>query len=117
MPLPEMVTEHRTYLAMAGIFLVAALAVFLLVRQLSRKPCAFAIGVLAFIVPLAGLTHARNLVWVDELTLWAEAVAKNPESARGQIKYGQELMARGQLEPADAALRCTRKGSNRSGSA
>ena len=100
-PLAEMVNEHRPYLPLAGIFLMAALGLFVLLRQLSVKPWAFAVVVFLFMVPLAGLTHARNQVWVDEITLWADTVAKNPESARAQMNYGIELMSRGEYESAE----------------
>jgi hypothetical protein len=41
-PLAEMVNEHRPYLPLVGIFLMAVLGLFVLVRQLSLKPWVFA---------------------------------------------------------------------------
>jgi tetratricopeptide (TPR) repeat protein len=104
-PLSEMVNEHRPYLPLVGIFLIAALGLFVLLRQLSLKPWVYAVVVLLFMVPLAGLTHARNQVWVDEITLWADTVAKNPESARAQMNYGVELMSRAEYEGAERRFR------------
>lgn len=104
-PLAEMVNEHRPYLPLVGIFLMAALGLFVLLRQLSLKPWVFAVVVFLFMVPLAGLTHARNQVWVDEITLWADTVAKNPESARAQMNYGVQLMSRAEYESAERRFR------------
>jgi Flp pilus assembly protein TadD len=51
------------------------------------------------------LTRARNRVWIDELTLWSDTVAKNPGSARAQMNYGLELMRIGRLEEAEVRFR------------
>ena len=104
-PLAEMVNEHRPYLPLVGIFLMAVLGLFVLLRRLSLKPWVFAVVVVLFLAPLAGLTHARNRIWADKVTMWADTVAKNPESARAQMNYGVQLMGRGEYEDAERRFR------------
>jgi hypothetical protein len=79
LPLLETMAEHRAYLA--GYALVLAL-----VASVPR------IRPLWVLVPvLFTATVVRNLTWADEPTLWAEAAARNPESARAWYGYGDAL--------------------------
>src|SRR5207249_10393911 len=108
MPLSEMVNEHRPYLPDAGLFLLAMVGLFLLVSRMTARPRAiFALVVTVVAIPLIGITRERNRVWQDEMTLWADTVAKNPESTRAQMNYGVELMKVGKMSDAESRFRET----------
>ena len=108
LPLSEMVNEHRPYLPTAGLFLLGMLGLFLLARRLAQRPrLLFAVVVLLLALPLVALTHARNKVWKDDLTIWGDTVQKNPESPRAQMNYGLALMARANYVEAEQRFRET----------
>jgi len=105
-PLAEPVNEHRPYLALTGVFLLAALLLVALVRRLTVRPVvATALLVTLLAVPLAALTRARNLDWRDAETLWGDTVRKAPDSPRGQMNYGLALMRRGRYGDAETRFR------------
>ncbi len=74
-PLKETMAEHRSYLS--GLGLIWALCSFLPAWN-PKKPVW--IAALLLLPLLAGATLLRNEVWRDEVTLWQDAAAKNPES-------------------------------------
>lgn len=81
-PLVELMAEHRVYLASCGLFLIAGLGFARLDgwwRNAERQPSLLprALG-MAAIALLAVLTMARNEVWADPVTLWADAARKAP---------------------------------------
>lgn len=78
-PLLETMAEHRAYLA--GYALVLAV-----VASVPKARRAWAL-----LPVLLVATVARNRVWADEVTLWADAAAKNPESARAVYGHGEAL--------------------------
>jgi tetratricopeptide (TPR) repeat protein len=45
-------------------------------------------------------THARNRVWLDEISLWEDVAEKSPTNGRGLMNYGVALMARGYVRQA-----------------
>ncbi len=78
-PLVETMAEHRAYLAGYAVILV-------FVATVPRPRLLWA---LAPVLLLA--TAARNRVWADEASLWGEAAARNPDSARAWYGYGEAL--------------------------
>jgi len=42
---------------------------------------------------LSGLTHARNRVWLNQLSLWEDAIKKSPNKARVHKNYGKGLLS------------------------
>ena len=91
-PLYVLVNEHRLYLPMVG---VALLASALATRYRGRPAVA---GL--FLLILLTLTVQRNRVWIDEETLWADAVAKGPEMARPYANLGKSYLEQGRNEDA-----------------
>lgn len=85
LPLLETMAEHRAYLLGYAILLAAAASVP------DPAPRAARLLALAAIPALLAATVARNRVWADEVTLWADAAAKNPESARAVYGHGEAL--------------------------
>ena len=83
-PLHILVNEHRLYLPMVG----AALIIAGLGGGFRRRPV------------VGGLVVQRNRVWVNEETLWADAVAKGPEMARPHANLGKTYLEQGRHEEA-----------------
>lgn len=105
-PLAEMVNGHRPYLPLAGMFVLATVAMWLLTRRLSSRPAlVFTLTVALLAVPLLAATRAQNRVWFDGLSLWSDTVTKSPGSGRAQMNYGVALMARGRIAEAESRFR------------
>lgn len=109
-PLAEMVNEHRPYLPLAGLFLLAGAGAMALAARLVGAPLAWAsAGALVLAVPLGLLTRERNTVWRDDLSFWSDIAAKEPAGARAQMNHGIALMARARFpEARDAFERAAR---------
>ena len=82
-PLNVLVNEHRLYLPMVG----AVLALGALLRPLRRVDAA-----VVAVVALALLTVERNSVWLNEESLWADAVRKGPQMARPYVNLGKAFL-------------------------
>ena len=83
----ELVFEHRNHLPSAFIFFPVAMLIVKGLRYYQRMGrqfmilFCFAVTTL-FIVVLGVTTYMRNAVWASEKTLWEDALAKAPQSAR-----------------------------------
>ncbi len=97
LPISDVMMEHRVYLAMPGIGLLAGAAVAGLSARLPRAATA-ATALVA--VLLVALTFARNLVWQSPVSLWLDAAEKSPRKARVLVNYGVALHGAGQLDAA-----------------
>lgn len=98
LPIPDVMMEHRMYLAMPGVALIAAQAA---AWGRGRAPRATTAATAGLAAALVSLTFARNLVWQSPLTLWLDAAGKSPDKARVQLNLGVALHGSGQI--ADAA--------------
>lgn len=97
-PLRDVIFEHRMYLAVAFLAMGCAHVFFYgleRIREISPRTQAIVpIGsILVVLTLISGLTHARNHVWLSELSLWADAVRKSPNKARVRNNYGRGLYA------------------------
>ncbi len=63
------------------------------------------VAALAIALPLGVATHQRNALFVDEATLFADAVAATPRNGRAWLAYGSALMGQGRYDEAETALR------------
>ena len=101
-PLNVLVNEHRLYLPLA--FLGVGIG-WLLPGAQSRRNGLICCLLLAI---CASMTHARTLVWQDELSLWSDAAGKAPGMYRTHLHLGGALEQNGQvaaaLERYDRAL-------------
>ncbi len=106
-PLADVMAERRVYLPSAGIFVAVAAAGGLLWRR--AAPGRWAIGLVAsaavLSIALAAATVARNAVWRDELSLWADAAAKAPRKPRPHLDLGVAYYERGRVDDAIRELR------------
>ena len=99
-PLPDVIFEHRMYLAVAFLAMGCAhIFSFGLkrIREISpRAQIIVSVCSIIILLPLlSGLTYARNKVWLSELSLWADAVRKSPNKARVHNNYGRGLYVLG----------------------
>ena len=99
-PIPDVIAEHRLYLAMAGVALSFPLLLDTFgnlherLRPYTSRLQWAAIGVLLI------LTVARNYVWADEFRLFSDVVAKSPHKLRGYENLIFAYMKRGQEQEA-----------------
>jgi len=98
----ELVFEHRLYLPMFGLALVAAYLLFHLLSE--RRSWAVIISLL-IILSLGTTTYIRNRIWQDDMTLWSDVLSKNPQSARAHLNLGAALVTLGKLDDAIAHYR------------
>jgi hypothetical protein len=97
LPIIDVMMEHRLYMAMPGLVLVAATAfVWLFDRQ---RQVAAVVGV-ALLLILPSLTFARNQVWGSAMSLWTDALSKSPNKARVHVNVGVANHAEGNLDEA-----------------
>ena len=97
-PIRHVIFEHRVYLPSVGFCLLAASLVY----QWSRQPRRAAAVLSVIVLALTVLTHERNKVWRDELTLWEDVKEKSPHKMRPYLNTGIAHSANGEFEKAIA---------------
>lgn len=80
----HVIFEHRMYLPMAGLSIVASAILHVFIRNDKKR---MIIGSLIIAI-LGVLTFQRNFVWRDEFTLWEDNLKKTPQKARSYISLG-----------------------------
>jgi hypothetical protein len=97
LPITDVMMEHRLYLAMPGLVLVAATA---FVGLFDRwRPVAAGVGIILVLL-LPSLTFARNQVWESAMSLWSDALSKSPNKARVHVNVGVAYHAEEKLDEA-----------------
>ena len=110
LPLTDVYVEHRLYLPIALVALLAVTAGFSATAALERRGgltrrlvrAGRLTAALATLVTLGALTIARNTVYADPLRLWEDSVAKAPASERALFNLANEYGRRGQAAQAIA---------------
>jgi tetratricopeptide (TPR) repeat protein len=101
------IAEHRMYLPLAAVMVLAALGLFTLAAAAARTS-AGRIGLAASLV-LAGvygvMTFHRNALYASEITLWADTAAKAPENPRARLHLGRALYDSNRIAEADEQFR------------
>jgi len=93
----EAMAEHRMYVSLAALSVLAALAL----DVLGKKRATLGVGIiLACVLGLA--TMARNTDYQSALVLWRDTVTHRPDVARAHENYGAALLGEGQLAAAAA---------------
>jgi len=105
-PLATIMSEHRTYLPLSGLVVLAPAGIAALVdrRAFKEHRREVGAGVVVLMAALSAATVARNRVWHDELSLWSDAAGKSPASATAQTNFGQALVLRGHVQKGLAAI-------------
>lgn len=104
MPFHAVLQENRAYLATMGIVGLEAIGlVWVVERARTRGPVFWWggwAGILVLVLIYGGLTIQRNVVWHDDLSLWTDAVQKEPKSlvSHDNLSWAYEKM--GQLDRA-----------------
>ena len=100
LPLGDLAVEHRLYLPMSlGLCLIAGQCVAGM-AQLRRLKV-----LLVLMVAMGVLTTARNRVWLNEMTLWQDAMEKSPHSPRPYNNVGKAYYERNDIEGSMAFFR------------
>ena len=85
-PVADAMFEHRTYLPLICLVIVAA-------GLLARLPAATRRAVAAaLLVALLGATVLRNRVWHDEQSLWTDVLSKSPRDARAYFNLAAAFL-------------------------
>ena len=93
----ELVFEHRMYLPGTMLVLLGAA---LLADAKQRHRVATGVLLIILAIPLAGWTHARNLVWANPIELQRDIARKAPNKARTQHNFAAALLEGGLPEEA-----------------
>ena len=96
-PSPDLSADRRMYLPMLAFTGAAALALER-VQPTVWKPAAFSVAVV-----LVALSVSRDLVWMNDPSLWREAVRRSPGKVRPRIQLARSLPAGQALEVLSAA--------------
>jgi hypothetical protein len=99
-PIHDVMMEHRVYLGMPGLSLLAGGATAWLS---DRNRLAARASAAAAVALLAGLTFARNQDWQSALSLWSDAAEKSPRKARVHVNVGVAHHVRDELDLAIAS--------------
>ena len=103
-PLNVLVNEHRLYLPLAGLSLLAGESW----KRWERLPRWRLVG-LVLLGIWGALVWQRNPIWRDEMSLWADASSRSPAMPRAHTHLGNALRDAGRLREAreaySAALR------------
>jgi tetratricopeptide (TPR) repeat protein len=105
--IPEIISEHRMYLPLAG-FLVAAIpsASAMAFRSWDRKKAVRRVlaGTLVLGTLFSAATLARNALWDDPAAFWEDAVSKAPDNWRALTYLGEAYMGRHEYARAATVL-------------
>ena len=111
LPIADYAAEHRMYLPLAGLVVLALLGGHhLLVTRIlppARRALlwrAFCLAVICLVVGLGLLTSRRNRVYQSRLTMAADTIEKRPENLRARTSLTSALMRRGRADEARDAI-------------
>ena len=99
--------DRYMYIASVGFFIGLALLLDGLARRQGAKPVL--IGATVLLAISSVLTVQRNAIWGDNLSLWGDAVAKDPASPMAQFNYGNALQEAERYDEALAAYTTSQK--------
>jgi len=106
--LPDVIEEHRAYLATWGILLALAAAAALALKRALPGPSArwAALAMAGLVSGALGIAlHERNQAWHSREALWADVAAKSPGKARAHFNLAHARSERGDQEGALAEYR------------
>ncbi len=92
----NVIFEHRLYLPMIGVSLVAVFGLLTAVKRIRPVITVFAVVIVLFSV----LTYQRNFIWRDSITLWTDVVQKSPNKARPWVSLGIAYIQQDKYETA-----------------
>ncbi len=97
-PIPSApVADRYIYIPLLGMCLAAGYGMKYLCSK--KKALAAVLFILCLLI-FGTMTHARNYVWNNELSLWNDVVKKSPEKATGYYNLGVVYQDRDELDEA-----------------
>ena len=84
-PITDLMMEHRIYLPMFGIALVASYGIFLLLKQNIIR---FSLVMIVIIIILGTVTYQRNFDWKSVRSIWTSSLQVNPDNPRALVYVG-----------------------------
>jgi Flp pilus assembly protein TadD len=108
-PLADPAADHRMYLPLAAIAIVAVATVAGLVRRASPPvvapaTVAAALAAATLLALEARATATRNLAYADPASLWSDVVARRPDSVRALVNRAGLSLDAGRLDEAERDL-------------
>jgi tetratricopeptide (TPR) repeat protein len=108
-PIKDLAFEHRMYLPLAALVVLAIVCGQLLIQRAAfgmRSKRAVAAGISAVLVAtLTMLTVARNRDYRSAISMWTDVTVKRPENPRARNNLGDNLFKEGKVEEAIPQLR------------
>jgi protein O-mannosyl-transferase len=89
-PLQDALAERRMYLSLVGLILV----VTQIVIRLGCFESASRFIMAAILLTLAIASHARSELWISDIEIWRDSLAKNPSNSRGHTWLAGAFMLR-----------------------
>ena len=102
-PTQQMAFEHRMYLPLAAVAVLAVASLSFLLNRLRPAPLRRLLAIALVIGAAAALgakTHLRNGDYRNELSFWADNVQKRPNDWAGHFVLGNRLKDRGDVDSA-----------------
>jgi len=97
-PIKDVIFEHRLYLPMAGFSIFMVSGLYHLFQQKRIKLTVTILSILVFCYSF--MAHEKNKVWIDEFTLWTDAIHKSPNKARPYNNQGLAYYNKGEFDQA-----------------
>ncbi|MBI5819255.1 MAG: tetratricopeptide repeat protein [Verrucomicrobia bacterium] len=107
-PLPDLMVEHRCYIASIGAFTALACCIDMARTYFAdRQGLSGAVTACAavWILALIGATVARNEVWRSEISNWKDAISKSPGKFRPLMNLGVAYVEHGKSREGVACFR------------
>jgi len=103
-PISDLIYEHRLYLPSVGFFMALVSGIILIKERLAIRvrvvERALMPVMILLVIGLSVTAYARNMVWQDDGTLWADVVKKSPNKARPHYNLGLFYHVQGRLDEA-----------------
>lgn len=96
-PVADAAADHRLYLPLAGLSVLAVLA---LARATARRPALFLVAGAGIAIMLAVLTVQRNQMYTSERAMWTDVVRQRPENCRARLSLARACMEVGDARAA-----------------
>ncbi len=87
-PLRDVLFEHRLYLSLSGFFLLMISALIALFPVLRKSALYLMIPGMIVALIFGVMTFKRNIIWKTEISVWSDAVKKNPQKPRPVYNLG-----------------------------
>jgi tetratricopeptide (TPR) repeat protein len=94
----HVIYEHRVYLPSAGVFIAVSTASYIFSRKKKGKKAFMAMAMI--VITFSAATYERNGIWRSEISLWEDAVRKDPLNVRAYSNLSDAYHVKGMLDDA-----------------